>query len=183
MFAQHISPSPTVPQNKATLTYTAHLAPLAVLEQDRHVHLLHCVTEAIQRRLHMVETMMLECRLSVVMGTGRRRNATNQRSPCNSISGNEWLYTWTIFTSCASSTCAQSTPQLPSSRKGVQLLRVIDVAQRAVCGRVAEVVADSSHQKVFRKLLDMLSGAKKGEDRREQLLRKPYCCYLVMLLS
>ena len=176
MFAQHTFPSPTVPQNKATLTYNAHLAPLAVIEQDGHVHLLHCVTEAIQRRFHRVETRMLECWLSVVMGTGRRRNATNQRSPCNSTSGNESLYTCTIFTSCASSTCAQSTPQLPSSRTGVQLLRVVDVTHRAVCGRVAEVVADSGHQKVFRESLDMLSGTKRGKDIREQLLRKPCCC-------
>ena len=146
MFAQHTSPSPTVPQNKVTLTYNAHPAPLAVLEQDGHVHLLHCVIAAIQRRFHMVETWMLECRLSVVMRTGRRRNTTNQRSPSNSTSSNESLYTCTIFTSCVNSTCAQSTPQLPSSRKGVQLLRYVDVAHRAVCGRVAEVVADSGHQ-------------------------------------
>ena len=69
MFAQHTSPSPTVPQNKATLTYNAHLAPLAVLEQDGHVHLLHCVIEAIQRRFHMMETRMLY-RVQVVRGDG-----------------------------------------------------------------------------------------------------------------
>ena len=69
MFARHTSPSPNVPQNKATLTYNAYLAPLAVLEQDGHVHLLHCVIEAIQRRFHMVETMMLY-RVQVVRGDG-----------------------------------------------------------------------------------------------------------------
>ena len=120
---------------------------------------------------------MLECRLSVVMGTGWRRNTTNQRSPCHSTSGNESLYTCTIFTPGVSSTCAQSTPQFPSSRKEVQLLRVVDVAHCAVCGRVAEVVADSGHQKVFHESLDMLSGAKRGKDiTGEQVLRKPCCC-------
>ena len=53
-------------------------------------------------------------------------------------------------------------------QEGVQLLRVVDVAHLAVCGSVAEVVADSGHQKVFRESLDMLSGAKKrqGHHRR-----------------
>ena len=42
------------------------------------------------------------------------------------------------------------------------------MAHRAVCGRVAEVVADSGHQKVLRESPDMLSGAKKrqGQHRR-----------------
>ena len=159
MFAQHTSPSSTVPQNKATLTYNAHLAALAVLEQDGHVHLLHCVTEALQRRFHTVDTRMLECRLSAD-GDGMKTEHHQPTLPCNSISGNESLHTCTIFTSCVSSTCAQSTPQLPSSRKGVQLLRIIDVAHRAVCGSVAEVVADSCQYKVLRDSPDMVSGAK-----------------------
>ena len=37
------------------------------------------------------------------------------------------------------------------------------MAHRAVCGRVAEVVGDSGHQKVFRESPDMLSGAKKRQ--------------------
>ena len=53
-------------------------------------------------------------------------------------------------------------------QEGVHLLRVVDEAHRAICGRVAEVVADSGHQKVLHESPDMLSGARKrqGHQRR-----------------
>ena len=112
---------------------------------------------------------MLECRLSVVMGTGRRRNTTNQRlSPLQlHLRQRIALHLHDLYvmhelharTEYATVAVVQG---------GIRLLRVVDEAHRAVCGRVTEVVADSGHQKVFRESPDMLSGAKRrqGHQRR-----------------
>lgn len=51
MLTQHTSP-PTVTPNKAILAHNAHFAPLAVLEQDGSMHLLHSVIEALQGHFH-----------------------------------------------------------------------------------------------------------------------------------
>ena len=74
------------------------------------------------------------------------------------------------------------------------------MAHRTVCGRVAEVVADSNHQKVFRESPDMLSGGKKrqGHHRRtvaeeailwrgyqtfEQTLYISYCTLRILFMQ
>ena len=106
---------------------------------------------------------MLECRLCVVMGTGRRQNATNQRlSPLQlHFRRRIALHLHDLY--------VMRTPQLRSSRKEFSSFEsYVDVAHCAICDRVAEVVADSGHQKVFRESPDMLSGAKKrqGHQRR-----------------
>ena len=122
---------------------------------------------------------MLECRLSVVMGTGRRRNATNQRlSPLQlHLRQRIALHLHDLHVMCELHARTEYAT-VAVVQEGV-LLRVVDEAHRAVCGRVAEVVADSGHQKVFHESPDMLSGARRGKDiSGEHLLGKP-CCRVV----
>ena len=107
---------------------------------------------------------MLECRLSVVMGTGRKRNATNQRlSPLQlHLRQRIALHLHDLYV-MGELHARTEYATVVVVQEGVHLLRVVDEAHRAIYGRVAKVVADTGHQKVFRESPDMLSWAKKRQ--------------------
>ena len=156
MFLNYIRiPHTAIPQQRPTQT---HLAPLAVLEQDGRVHLLHGVIEALQGRLY--HGGHKDVGMQVVRSDGDGTE-TEEHQPTLSLQIHLWqraavhLHDLHVLRQLHARTQHAAVAVV---QEGVELLGVVDVAHRAITGRVTKVVADGGHQVIFTRVTGHASG-------------------------